>query len=386
MKAISCIIIICVLILTALFGLTVLLIIATEQPETPSERPYAFSQRPSVGFSKDLNSRFSAANSTRFQSPKRVNVPNASQTSDSNVSTSSTVATNAQTSTSTITVGNVEVTSKNVDLTTKMTTRSGIPLIKRLKPRAAQLQLSDGAKIMSIGVRVDNVFFVARTNGDVELFKLPAFDVMDRVHYSQPIHRLAYVDAKRAVVVESRNSTLRLLDSGRTTAQVTLDYQPLDLRTFNNSVFVLSRGGSTVYAYDAALRLKSQVFLELNVIREQNSCNFLQPVRDGIFISCEKLVLKFAMDGKLVGKAAAEDAAYSLAIDAPVGFEQIWVVKRGVAEIHVFNEHTLKFEAEYNTGESNVISVWTSIGCTENNVVYALDYVANTVKLYDVIE
>ncbi|KAI6241046.1 hypothetical protein M3Y99_00416300 [Aphelenchoides fujianensis] len=221
---------------------------------------------------------------------------------------------------------------------------------------------------MSIGVRPDGVFFAARANGDVELFKLPAFDALDRVHFPQAIHRLAYVDAERAVVIESRNSTLRLLDAlGRSIAQVALDYQALDLRTFGGDVYVLSRGGNSTFVYDGQLRLKSEIHLEAKEIEQQTSCNFIQPVKDAIFISCEEALLKFAMDGKFVAKT------------------DVWAVRRGLAEIHAFDEQTLRFKRRYKVEDEAGVAIWTNIGKT-GNLVYALDYVANEIKLFEIVD
>jgi hypothetical protein len=240
-KAWNCLLVICILLLTALLGLIVLLAIATEQPESILDKLYLNTHR-----------------------------------ADGAIIESTT---------------NITLTKRPAPSTTTVkstTTRHPNTTEHTLIPYPTELNLTNSEKIMSIGFYNDSIFYVAKSTGEVELFK--DFQPIQTFHISAQIHRMVYLNDGRIVVVDGQNSTLNLVDGmGQILVQVKLGYQALDLQASMNKIYVLSRRNKSIHVYDNKLMEQSEI--KLDAIKE-SSCNFILPDQAFVYLSCEDGVVK----------------------------------------------------------------------------------------------
>lgn len=177
-RALNCALFILIILLTAIFGLIALLIIATEQPESL--------------FDKLNTSKSATIDKNTIKTTPSVKVSSSDDRKNSTVIL--------------------------------------FHLSKKLK-------LANNEKVMSIGVK-ENTFYAAKVNGEIEFFNWTNLESLTIENLDVPIHRMDFFeDDGRFVVTETQNKTLRIFDENfKVVVELKLGYQALDLRVFDDMV------------------------------------------------------------------------------------------------------------------------------------------------------
>lgn len=226
LRAINCILIILILLLTALFGIIALLIIATEQPEGLLDKLYANSHQEKINRNE---SQLFTAKPTRITISTTAlpkSSTSASTTKSSTVTKMMTenVTTFEETTTQSTTLNQGNFTlNEDFDLD-NATEYKLLPFDLKLKPTNAE-------KVMSIGMEDAERFYVAKANGELEFFNWTSLGSTQTEHLDVQIHRLKYLDDGRLVATETQTKSLNLLDTDyKIVTQLKLGYQALDLQ------------------------------------------------------------------------------------------------------------------------------------------------------------
>lgn len=195
-----------ILLLTAVFGLIVLLIVATEQPEGMFDRFYAKSYR--TDDARVLSPKTEATTTKAMSTPSSTRFSEIIQTTKLHT--------------------NESLSEEDFDQMNST--------VRKLRP--LDLKLSNTEKMMSTGMKNKDIFFVAKANGEVDFFNWTTMQYIETGHLSVHVHRLDFLsDGGGLAVTDIQTKTLNLFDSQfKLTVQLKLGYQALDLRVFDDMV------------------------------------------------------------------------------------------------------------------------------------------------------
>lgn len=235
LRAINCILIILILLLTALFGLIALLIIATEQPDGLLDKLYLNSHQ-----AKNVrnDSRVFALKTTQMET-STVKFTTKMSTAEATAKMSTTDSTTTEMM-STKTTEAMSSTTLNYNATLAEDFDLENAAYHKLQPFDLKLKLTNSEKVMSIGMENGERFYVAKANGELEFFNWTNLDPVQTEHLDVQVHRLVFLSDGRLVVTETQTKTLHLLDPDyKVIAQLKLGYQALDLQVFNDMVRIV---------------------------------------------------------------------------------------------------------------------------------------------------
>lgn len=233
LRAINCILIILILLLTALFGLIALLIIATEQPDGLLDKLYLNSPK-----NVRNDSRVFALKTTQTET-STVKFTTKTSTTEATAKMSTTDSTTTEMM-STKTTEAMSSTTLNYNATLAEDFDLENATYHKLQPFDLKLKLANSEKVMSIGMENGERFYVAKANGELEFFNWTNLDPVQTEHLDVQVHRLVFLSDGRLVVTETQTKTLHLLDPDyKVTAQLKLGYQALDLQVFNDMVRIV---------------------------------------------------------------------------------------------------------------------------------------------------
>ncbi|CAD5222261.1 unnamed protein product [Bursaphelenchus xylophilus] len=246
---------------------------------------------------------------------------------------------------------------------------------KQSLTKVSKLDLQNPGKIIGLTVRDGQLLHVAKSHGEIDILNSTSFEFLRSLHTSTTIHRIGYFEDGKMAVNEAINSTLNIYDvEGRVINQLGIEYQVLDLKIFNDTIYVLSRTNSTVYVYDKKLELTSEIKLS-EVPKE--SCNFILPTESSLYFSCQSGIIKSSSNGTIIGSASIPGGSYSLALLQNV--DEIWAAQRGRAEFHVYSED-LKFVKRV-IADHEETALWSNV-VKQDDLLYCLDYVINSITVY----
>ena len=304
MKLTSCVIVICILLLSALLALIGLLIVATEQPDGLIERFHVSStvagsstvavastdasaaSRPTISVSNATSRTLKTTNET--SSSPRTTTTNTTTTTTTTMTTTTTTTTTSATSPAASTslatpekaivfsvdaqnaslldaptVAEETSTSPAATTIAAIDERSNAPAIVELHAYSNGFRLdAPKAKTMSVGVKGGDTFFVATADGNLSFFSFPTLQPSASIQLDRPIHRLAFLDLEYAAVLDARNASLTIIDSvdGRSIVSTPLDFTPHDLATADSLVRAKIIGAqSFVRSVFCSCRFSSQV-------------------------------------------------------------------------------------------------------------------------------
>ena len=112
------------------------------------------------------------------------------------------------------------------------------------------------------------------------------------------------------------------------------------------------------------------------------TCNFIIPTNDSIFVSCQTGILELDHSGQMKRKFKTPGGSYSLAIC--LHKDSLFTVQRGQQEIHSYNLATGKLEKKFISGTPGS-AIWSSL-VINNHKFLLFERITNTVKVLSAID
>uniref|UniRef100_A0A7E4W6B8 Adipocyte plasma membrane-associated protein n=1 Tax=Panagrellus redivivus TaxID=6233 RepID=A0A7E4W6B8_PANRE len=230
-------------------------------------------------------------------------------------------------------------------------------------------------KISTILIR-QNLLYLPLANGDIVAYNVSDYKPVHTINTSLVIHHLGFLANGKMVATEMRKSTLSILDeNGFIEKQLNLDYDSKDMQVFNDEIYVLSRTNRNIFIYDSSLRFKRDITFDNEL---QETCNFIRPIEDAIFISCQSAVLEVTQIGRMIQKYSIPGGSYSLAIN--LLHDSLLAVVRGKPELHAFDRREGHLLTRFTSSEHKT-AIWSALAI-HHNKLYALEYVRNVVHVF----
>ncbi|KAE9554708.1 hypothetical protein FO519_002118 [Halicephalobus sp. NKZ332] len=229
-------------------------------------------------------------------------------------------------------------------------------------------------KLITLLLR-NGLLYLPTTSGEIKIFNSTNYKLAQDFKTPFALRNFAFFNESHFIVVEGKNNKMSLIDDrSLVKEEKKLDYALKDLQALKDHIYVLSRSNEEIYVYNDKLEEVKLIHF-INDLRE--TCNFLIPTEESIFVSCQTGILELDLSGKIKRKFKSPGGSYSLAIS--LYKNSLFAVQRGRQEIHSFNLATGTLEKKF-ISKSPGSAIWSSL-LIDNHKFLLFERITNAVKI-----
>ncbi|CEF66081.1 Six-bladed beta-propeller, TolB-like domain-containing protein [Strongyloides ratti] len=224
---------------------------------------------------------------------------------------------------------------------------------------------------------VDDILFLAKSFGTIEIYNKSSLEYLGDIKTNLTINQINILSDDTLIISDSFNKTLNLIDfNGDVIKRLPLTYNNKGINVNQDMIFVLPSTDNEIIIYNSDLTLYKNIQFS-NDLKE--SCNFIAPTSQYIYLACESHIKKLNYDGELIKELGKGKGTYIYNIKYDYRTNILYAIEKNESSIHVFNEDTGEHYKLFD--EDITITLYNDI-VLDDDKLYASDYQNNLVKIF----
>uniref|UniRef100_A0A0N5CGR4 Olfactomedin-like domain-containing protein n=1 Tax=Strongyloides papillosus TaxID=174720 RepID=A0A0N5CGR4_STREA len=226
-------------------------------------------------------------------------------------------------------------------------------------------------------VIVDDILFLGKLHGVIEIYNKTSLEYLSNIIVNLTINQISILSDDTLIVNDASNSTLNLVNfNGDVMRRLELPYKNKGVTVNQDMIFVLPTSGDEIFIYNPDLSLYKNISFP-NV--QEESCNFLAPTPQYIYLVCESHIKKLNYDGELIKELGRGKGTYVYNIKYDYRTNTLYAIEKNESSIHVFNEDT--GEHFKLLDEDISLTLYNDIILDEDKL-YVSDFQNNLIKVF----